>query len=237
MAFSECRRCEFTLAPESLLCMLLHVLQSFGSAFCTLFLSGISNDYFRLKIQSAFHLTISCASNVIHTLMIIKNLMCTYILWDSPLTLHTVLYLLRSYSRSMQFCAYHYVDVKVSWCLPVCDSYQFIFCNKPAVDPLLLECSSSGTETQITVDCRTNRPPATITCSFDGELEHPCKCVQESIMCKSRMKKKEHATTTQKINVWKCFHSSPVTTYSLFLFERRLHEGWEREKLIPGCHV
>jgi len=62
------------------------------------------------------------------------------------------------------------------------DSYIYCFLTKPAVDPLLLECSSSGTETQITVDCRTNRPPATITCSFDGELEHPCKCVTKGLM-------------------------------------------------------
>ena len=79
----------------------------------------------------------------------------------------------------MQLCVCLYVDVTVIHVFLVVIATNIVFCHKPAVDPLLLECSSSGTETQITVDCRTNRPPATITCSFDGELEHPCMCVRK----------------------------------------------------------
>ena len=44
-----------------------------------------------------------------------------------------------------------------------------------AVHPLLLECSSEGSGSEVTIDCRTNRPPASTLCSFDGGLSHQCK--------------------------------------------------------------
>ena len=45
----------------------------------------------------------------------------------------------------------------------------------PAVDPLLLECTTDGSRTHVTIDCQSNRPPVRTMCSFDGGLEHQCK--------------------------------------------------------------
>ena len=57
------------------------------------------------------------------------------------------------------------VDLYVTLCSP----------HHPAADPLLLECATDGSRTHVTIDCRSNRPPVTTMCSFDGGVEHQCK--------------------------------------------------------------
>ena len=48
------------------------------------------------------------------------------------------------------------------------------------VDPLLLLCGTSGSTTQVKIDCQVSRPAVESLCSFDGGHQHKCKCDQNS---------------------------------------------------------
>ena len=45
----------------------------------------------------------------------------------------------------------------------------------PVVDPLLLQCETGGSTTQVTIDCQVNRPLSGTFCSFDGGHQHKCE--------------------------------------------------------------
>ena len=49
----------------------------------------------------------------------------------------------------------------------------YVLCVSPA-QPLVLECEVMTTSDHIDIDCRTNRPPQTIYCSFSGGPKHLC---------------------------------------------------------------
>ena len=51
--------------------------------------------------------------------------------------------------------------------------YKYIFLVSPA-QPLVLECQARTTSDHIDIDCKTNRPPQTTLCSFNGGLKHQC---------------------------------------------------------------
>ena len=62
-----------------------------------------------------------------------------------------------------------------SECLVNVITYRRLPAFWSTVDPLLMECDSEGTGNEVTIDCQTNRPPASVLCSFDGGLVHQCK--------------------------------------------------------------
>jgi len=67
-----------------------------------------------------------------------------------------------------------------SMCTPCPEFHTTLSTGTPSaaqciVDPLLLECTTDGSHTHVTIDCQSNRPPVTTMCSFDGGLEHQCK--------------------------------------------------------------
>ena len=43
-----------------------------------------------------------------------------------------------------------------------------------AAQQLVLECEARTTSGHIDIDCKTNRPPQTTLCSFNGGLKHQC---------------------------------------------------------------
>ena len=52
---------------------------------------------------------------------------------------------------------------------------QLSVCTYFAVDPLLLQCETGGSSTQVRIDCKVNRPLVGVFCSFDGSHQHKCE--------------------------------------------------------------
>lgn len=78
-------------------------------------------------------------------------------------------------------------------------SLQINLLLHPVVDPLLLLCETSGSTTQVTIDCQVNRPLSGTFCSFDGGYQHKC----ESEVCENNLRSAQNSSKC--LSYYRCY--------------------------------